>query len=68
MDLSMPVMDGLQATKILRAKGCDAIIIGVTANASDQDRSAGFDSGMDEFLTKPLRQDALTLSLKSFVK
>ena len=56
MDLHMPEMDGLEATRKLRASGLTTIIIGMTASAYSEDRSRSLAAGMDDFITKPLRR------------
>lgn len=60
MDISMPVMDGLEATQIIRASGSpQPVIIALTANAFDTDREACLSAGMDEFVTKPINRGQL---------
>ncbi|WP_168224729.1 response regulator [Rhodoferax aquaticus] len=57
MDLQMPVMGGLEATQLIRAKeaaGQRTPIIGVTANARDEDREQCLEAGMDAHLPKPV--------------
>lgn len=57
MDLMMPKMDGLAATRAIRALPGPAAhlpIIGLTANTSDEDRDACLKAGMDSFATKPI--------------
>ncbi|CAK7070066.1 MAG: Sensor histidine kinase RcsC [Desulfovibrio sp.] len=56
MDMQMPVMDGLKATKIIRTfSGMDDLpIIAVTANAMKEDKAKGFASGMNDYITKPV--------------
>lgn len=68
MDISMPVMNGLEAARILRAREADRgwprrPIIALTGNAFDRDRAEAEASGMDGFLTKPVRRDALLLTI-----
>ena len=63
MDISMPVMDGLEATRIIRASGTQTPIIAVTANALDSERTKCFAVGMNSFLTKPLSREKLADTL-----
>lgn len=53
MDVRMPEMDGLEATRHIRELNCKTPIIGVTANAMSQDRAKCLDVGMDAYLSKP---------------
>jgi signal transduction histidine kinase/CheY-like chemotaxis protein len=59
MDVRMPAMDGMQASKILRAEGYTGSIVALTADAFEDDRKACLAVGMDDFLTKPLEAGAL---------
>lgn len=63
MDLQMPVLDGLAATRALRdwekGGGARLPIVAFTANAFDEDRRQCEAAGMDGFLTKPVSKDAL---------
>ncbi len=66
MDLQMPEMDGLEATRRIRAELPPHVqpwIIAMTANAMDSDRDQCFAVGMDDFLGKPIRVEALAASL-----
>ncbi|MBQ4832729.1 response regulator [Pseudoalteromonas sp. MMG010] len=54
MDIQMPILDGLETTKILRSKGCKLPIIATTAAAFPKDKQAAFDSGMNDFIAKPI--------------
>ena len=54
MDVQMPEMDGLEATQILKQKRRSCYIIGISASARDTDQETAIDSGMDDFLTKPV--------------
>ncbi|MCX7205621.1 MAG: response regulator [Proteobacteria bacterium] len=69
MDMQMPEMDGLEATRIIRAneKANPAIkrlpIMALTANALEEDRKLCMNAGMDVFLTKPLRPALLKQAL-----
>jgi len=58
MDVQMPRMDGLTATREIHkrfAGGKRPVIIGMTANAADEERSNGLTAGMDDYLTKPIQ-------------
>jgi CheY-like chemotaxis protein len=64
MDMQMPVMDGLEATRSIRAfeiaQGRPRLpVVAMTANAMDSDRQACADAGMDDFLSKPFKADSL---------
>ena len=62
MDMRMPEMDGIQATRSIRAKGGDfrnLQIIAFTANAFGEDRTACIDAGMNDFVVKPVRKATL---------
>jgi PAS domain S-box-containing protein len=66
MDIQMPDMDGLEATRQIRTKFTGARrpwIIAMTANAMDSDRKNCFDAGMDGYLSKPVRIEALEAEL-----
>jgi len=61
MDIQMPQMDGLQATKVIRNElgFLDLPIIGLSANAHEQDAKKAVNVGMDNYITKPIDADAL---------
>jgi CheY-like chemotaxis protein len=62
MDVQMPQMDGLAATKHIRQQGTsadDPYIIAMTGHVSDEDKDACFNAGMNAYLTKPIRFNAL---------
>ena len=54
MDLKMPRMDGLEATKQIKAMLPNLPIVALTANAFDSDRQQAMDAGCDAFLSKPV--------------
>lgn len=63
MDMRMPGMDGLTATRALRARGDTTPVLALTANAFADDRRACLEAGMDDHLTKPLGLETLTAAL-----
>ncbi|MCW5634435.1 MAG: response regulator [Rubrivivax sp.] len=66
MDVQMPLMDGLEATRCIRADPALAAIcvIGVTANAWAEDRDRCLAAGMDDFTTKPVEPVALFAAMQ----
>lgn len=59
MDLKMPVMDGLVATRKIREFNSDIPIVALTANAFDADRASAMDAGCNAFLPKPVKRKQL---------
>ncbi len=71
MDIEMPDMDGLEATRLIRSSGSSGarqpFIVALTANAMAGDRERYLEAGMDDYLSKPLRVEELVASLKRAV-
>jgi len=69
MDMRMPNMDGLESTRKIRTlpNVSRALpIIALTANAFDDDRNACFDSGMNDFMTKPVSAEELSEKVRTW--
>eukprot|EP00027_Filamoeba_sp_ATCC50430_P007315 CAMPEP_0168548526 /NCGR_PEP_ID=MMETSP0413-20121227/4608_1 /TAXON_ID=136452 /ORGANISM="Filamoeba nolandi, Strain NC-AS-23-1" /LENGTH=928 /DNA_ID=CAMNT_0008578835 /DNA_START=268 /DNA_END=3054 /DNA_ORIENTATION=+ len=70
MDCQMPIMNGWDATRAIRAMekshGSHTPIVALTARALSTDRATSLESGMDEFLSKPLQQDKVEEILSQF--
>ena len=66
MDWQMPRMDGLEATRKIRLQKdiVQPIIIAVTANAMSGDVDKCLESGMDDYLSKPIEKDKLEMMLR----
>ena len=72
MDIQMPGMDGLEATRCLRAMQASGElarfpILALTAHAMASDRQASLDAGLDEHLTKPVQLDALRRAIEQWL-
>ena len=63
MDVRMPRLSGMDATRALRARGVETPVVALTANAFEDDRRACLAAGMDDFLVKPLSPEALRRAL-----
>ena len=68
MDVQMPEMDGLEATKAIREKGFDTIpIVAMTAHAMKGDREKCLGAGMDDYITKPIKREMVFEVLEKWV-
>ena len=67
MDIKMPVMDGLEATKAIKEKFPDLPIVALTTNAFDSDRQLALEAGCNDFLSKPVSSDLCLQTIKKFV-
>jgi signal transduction histidine kinase/CheY-like chemotaxis protein/HPt (histidine-containing phosphotransfer) domain-containing protein len=67
MDLHMPEMDGMAATRAIRAAGTDIPIIALTADATVRDRAECLAIGMNDYLSKPIRQASLVAALREWL-
>lgn len=67
MDLKMPVMDGLEATRQIKKAMPDLPIIALTANAFDSDRQDAFEAGCDNFISKPVSADVCLKMIADYI-
>jgi PAS domain S-box-containing protein len=73
MDVSMPVMNGHQATQLIREREAEAgdgrhvPIVGVTAHAQESDRERCLEVGMDDYVSKPISPELLEAKLKQWL-
>ena len=68
MDMKMPNLGGLDATKIIRELSPKTPIIALTAYAYEHDKQAAIDAGCNDFLTKPYTQEVLKQMIKKYLK
>jgi PAS domain S-box-containing protein len=73
MDVQMPVMDGLEATKTIRSPESHVLnhnipVIAMTAHAMAGDRKICMDAGMDDYITKPVNPDLLLEKINTYLR
>jgi PAS domain S-box-containing protein len=67
MDIKMPVMNGLDATRLIKQLRPDLPVIAETAYASPEDRQRSIEMGCDDFLSKPISKELLMEKIKSYI-
>ena len=67
MDLKMPIMDGLEATRQIKAAQPQLPIIALTANAFDSDRQRAIEVGCDDFLSKPVSATTCLQTIEKYL-
>ena len=68
MDVMMPRLDGLEATRLLRQNGNDVPILILTAKDALEDRVDGLDAGADDYMVKPFALDELLARLRALTR
>lgn len=68
LDVMLPVLDGLEVLKRLRASGSKVAVLLLTAKDTVEDRVTGLDSGADDYLTKPFAFPELLARVRSLVR
>ncbi|NTV91092.1 MAG: response regulator, partial [Clostridiales bacterium] len=71
MDCQMPVMDGYEATSLIKNSSRfnrETPVIAMTANAMEGDREKCISAGMDDYISKPIKLSALKVILESFLR
>jgi CheY-like chemotaxis protein len=67
MDIKMPIMDGLEATKAIKKIRPEIPIIALTANAFDSDRQLAMEAGCIDFLSKPVSSDLCIKTIRKYL-
>ncbi|MBR5747675.1 MAG: response regulator [Prevotella sp.] len=67
MDIKMPVMDGLEATKAIKENHPDLPIVALTANAFDSDRQFALMAGCNDFLAKPVSSEHCLKTIRNLI-
>ena len=68
MDIKMPNINGLDATRAIRGMSADVPVIAVSAYAYEKDKIAAIESGCNDFLTKPVSADLLKMTINKYLK
>jgi len=68
MDVSLPIMDGYEATRRIRATMPSTPIIGLSAHAMSGDEEKAKEAGCNDYLTKPVNADLLIKKIKEYLR
>jgi len=67
MDLKMPIMDGYEATKIIKETKPELVIIAQTAFTGDTERQKALEAGCNDFLSKPIKKSTIHNYLNTYL-
>ena len=67
MDIKMPIMDGLEATRAIKKSHPELPVVALTANAFDSDRQLAMEAGCDDFLSKPVSSELCLKTIKKLI-
>ncbi|MGL4852018.1 MAG: response regulator [Phocaeicola sp.] len=67
MDIKMPLMNGLDATKAIREFDKEITIVALTANAYDSDREKAYEAGCNNYMSKPIMTNKLREMIKGYL-
>jgi DNA-binding response OmpR family regulator len=68
LDLMLPVLDGLEVCRILRAEGASVLILMLTARSTEDDLLRGLDHGADDYMTKPFSPRELVARVRTLLR
>nr|WP_281362226.1 response regulator transcription factor [Lacticaseibacillus absianus] len=68
LDIMLPELNGFEVLKALRADGIDTPVLILTARGTIADKMRGFNSGADDYLTKPFHREELQMRLKALLR
>ena len=68
LDVTMPIVDGLEVCRRIRAKGYDVPVLLLTARDATDDRVDGLDAGADDYLVKPFALEELLARLRALLR
>jgi len=67
MDIKMPVMNGVDATKVIKSFNSSMVVIAQTAYANEDDRTIYLNAGCNDFLAKPITRDKLLKTISQYL-
>jgi CheY-like chemotaxis protein len=68
MDISLPIMDGYEATRRIRTSMASVPIIGLSAYAMTGDEEKAKEAGCNDYVTKPINKDILLKKIKDYLR